>query len=316
MSNTKRLKIWVIRIRDLFRISYFDIRILALFILINPPSVSLYAATPQSCPEAMEALRAKQLSRLFRMEEDFMKAPWYYRKYQEMVYGSLWQASLMKKDRFSQEKQSEGAIAFERYRYLADQEREKARQTFKRIEATLKNIEEGLQSHGVCSPPGTIDEVGDPISDFHNCMEIFVTETGDRLTALHRLVSRFYKDQEAFSEMVEAHLSDNRSDHDTFTDRFRDYLFSGLVRSTSEFLSLTRELQERFEHKWPGDPCCKACLADKTANQDPVLNQVKLDPQGETGVAGNVVNNARIGDAFDNFEREEQGGTGMKKGFS
>ncbi len=67
-----------------------------------------------------------------------------------------------------------------------------------------------------------------------------------------------------------------------------------------------RDLQERFEQKWPATECCSACIADKASRQDPVLNQIKLDPQGSTGVGGNLVNNAGLGAAFERFEKDKK----------
>lgn len=254
----------------------------------------------QTCHETMDELRAKQLSRLLRIEEDFMRASWHYRKNQEIIYTPLWQAGRDKDKSDSKQVRAEGAVAYERYRQMADREREKAHEFFKRANQNMKALESGLPKHFDCQGTGIASQ--DPISDFRNCMEIFNEETGARLSELRALLAKFYKDQETFTEMVESHYGDTLSDHDTFEDRFNDYLYLAQVRTTSRFLSVTRDLENRFERLWPGVKCCDACLADRTFRHDAVLEQVKPDPQGMSGVAGNLVNNARLTDAFKRFD--------------
>jgi hypothetical protein len=267
------------------------------------PSVNLYAASNYpTCEFAMEELRSEQMARLARLEESFMKTTWHYRKYQGIVYEPLWRAAKNKNDRFSKEKRAEGEVAYDRYRSLADGEHDEAQKQFRMLHEILRNLQASMPRDYACRGVG--ESSPDKISDFGNCMEIFLTETGDRFNLLQRLFSDYYKNQESFSEMVEEHLADNLSDHDTFDDRFRDYLFTAVVKTQSEFLRVTEDLDERFERKWPGKECCAACAKDKTMDQDAVLSEVKLDPQGATGAAGNVVNNARIGDAFARFDEE------------
>jgi hypothetical protein len=277
----------------------------ALFIFllfINAP-VLFAAGVPATCSEIMEELQAEQRSRLSRLEENFMKAVWDYRKYQETVYTPLWEAARQKNDRFSPENRMKGAVAFERYRHLADTDQENARAAVKRVQEVLDYLESGFIQNNACNVQG---ELPQRISDFRNCMEVYAAETTDRIAALRRLISDFYEEQERFSEMVERHITDNPSDHDTFEDRFRDYLFADNVQAVSEFLRLVRELQDRFEQKWPGKKCCQACEADQTIGQDPVLSQIRLDAQGEKGVAGQMVNNARILDAFNKMDEARE----------
>ena len=100
----------------------------------------LHAAEPQSCRQTMEAIRGDQLMRLSRIEEDFMKASWYYRKSQETVYTPLWEAGLKKLDAYSKTQQAEGEVAFGRYRHDADTDHEQAVQAVERIKSGLENF--------------------------------------------------------------------------------------------------------------------------------------------------------------------------------
>ena len=158
----------------------------------------LAANDSKECSVVMEELRQAQLTRLFRLEEEFRKAAWEYRKYQETVYTPLWQAARSKNDRFSREKRIAGEIAFERYRHEADVFQEKARQAFNHIRLHLDSLASGFPREDACRHAGD----GNPqhFSDFNNCTEIFMAETGDRLVSLRRHLLKYYNGQEAFSE--------------------------------------------------------------------------------------------------------------------
>jgi hypothetical protein len=157
----------------------------------------LQAVEESSCYSAMEDLRQRQLDRLIRLDEDFRRAAWEYRKYHEAVYTPLWAAALQKNDRYSsKEKRAEGEVAFERIRHLADTAQETARQAFKRIERGLDGLESGLPRDYSCRT-----SLGDPhklTSGFRNCMEIFAAETEDRFVQLRALFSKYFGDQESF----------------------------------------------------------------------------------------------------------------------
>ena len=73
-----------------------------------------------------------------------------------------------------------------------------------------------------------------------------------------------------------------------------------------KILYLLRELQDRLERTWPGERCCAVCVADPQLRKDPVLRQIGLDSQGAEGVAGNLVNKAKLTDAFKRLEEESK----------
>lgn len=258
------------------------------------------------CAKNVEELRTEALTALYRQEEEFRNVVWYFRKYQEMVYDPLWQAVIMRKDTFSKERKAEGEVLYQRYRLLADQTRLRGSNALEAVMGALEKIEKGLVHETVCDGAVLQGKSSENISQFNLCMGIWNHETEDKIGKLRKLITRYKKKEEEFSELVESSLTNNPSDHDTFEDRYKDYFFETDSKTQIAFLRLSREIKERFEHTWPAERCCQVCGADQKTQWDPVLSQLKLDPQGAVGAAGQIVNNARLLPAFKAMEEKEK----------
>lgn len=275
-----------------------------LFLLLAVFTKPVFA--DEVCAKNVETLRTNALTALYRLEESYRDAGWNYKKYQEMVYNQLWNAVIKRKDAYSQEKKTEGELLYQRYRLASGQRLRRAENDLEAVFRELEIVKKGLAKEDSCGGALESEKPGENISQFNNCMEIWNHETGDLLKDLEKLLKRYEKKQTDFSEMIEAHLADNPSGHDTFEDRYHDYFYEFDFKTQSLFLKLVRNVQERFEWKWPAEECCAVCQADRQSRWDPVLSQVKPDPQGDSGVGGNLVNNARLKLAFEKFEQQKE----------
>lgn len=277
-----------------------------LFGLIILSAFCLPVSADEICSKNVENLRSDALTALYRLEESYRDAGWNYKKYQEMVYNQLWNAVIKRKDAYSEVKKTEGEVLYQRYRLASDQRLRRAENDLEAAFRELETVKKGLVKEDSCGGALQSEKPGDNISQFNNCMEIWDHETGDLLKDLEKLLKRYEKKQADFSEMIEAHLTDNPSNHDTFEDRYHDFFYEFDFKTQAVFLKLVRNIQERFEWNWPAEECCAVCQADQRSRWDPVLSQVKPDPQGDSGVGGNLVNNARLKLAFEKFEKDKK----------
>lgn len=262
-------------------------------------------AQEETCGKNVESLRANALTALHRFDENFRNAGWNYRKYQELVYNPLWEAVVKRRDTYSKERQTEGEVLYRRYRLAADQRSGLAESDLENAFREFETVKRGMVQEDSCGGALKSAKPGENISQFNNCMSLWNHGTGDLILAVEKLLKRYQKKQKEFSELLEAHLSDNPSEHDTFEDRYYNHFYEFDLKTQVLFLRLIHQIRERFELSWPAEECCAVCKADQKSRWDPVLSQVKPDPQGDAGVAGNLVNNARLKQAFERFEKEQ-----------
>ncbi len=259
-------------------------------LVIFPPQLS---AGPEECRSSVESVRQKMTQHLWRLENNFVQMNWQYWRYWEVVYGPLWEARLKMKDPFSRALKAEGEVLYGRYDRLAKTYWELARSGWAE---TMNEFEEAGKG-------AELTDATCPAKPYQNCLGAWYGTLAERLKVLRDLLRYYDREQNNFAEGLRKTLEETPSDHPDFAQRYHEDLEKMVLKAHPDFFKKIREIRDSLESEWPGQKCCQLCTADL---HDPVLEALKLDPQGSLGAGGKVVNNASVNAAFERFDQEKK----------
>ena len=270
-----------------------------IFVFFLFAAFPLHAAEPaaDSCEDSLTKKWVSMLDDLNRVETFFMESKWRYLKYWETVYNPLWQAQVKKDDQLSEKRKAEGEVLFSRYQGLAEDYLSLAEESDAGITERLTSLRNKAKAIPSCCSN----------HDYRQCMSPRGQDILERVDNLEKMLQLRKTTEIEFSARVRSAVNDRPSDHDEFSSRFQNYLQDLEVAGGSKILFLLRDLRESLEINWPGQKCCEICkpLSADIAD-DPVLNRLKPDRQGESGADGRIVNNASIVKAFEKFEESKK----------
>mgnify|MGYP001573963975 FL=1 len=204
---------------------------------------------------------------------------------------------MKKNDPLSQTRNAEGEVLFSRYQQAAEDTLSLAEEGDAELSERLNSLTDTVKKIPSCCGS----------HEYRQCMAPRSQDILERIEILEKNREVRKSTVVEFSARVRASVNDRPSDHDDFASRYLNYLQDLEVLGSVNFLNLIRDLRESLEMNWPGQKCCKVCKPVSTdLSQDPVLNRLKLDDQGQTGVGGRVVNNASLVKAFDRFDESKK----------
>lgn len=258
------------------------------------------APSPSACEDKVTAKWVQMLEDLKRFETLYTEKDWNLLKYWETVYDPLWQASLKRQDPYSQARKAEGEMLSKRYQDLAESYLALAEEARTDMKKKIKDVRQGLKDLPKCCDS----------ADYRICMAPRRQDVEIRLDELMKFLKAERTDEDEFSSRMRASVDEKPSDHDALVARYGERFQKMETEARFKFMEKLRAVREKLEVGWPGDACCKKCTpAAQSVSNDPVLARVKPDPQGNAGVAGKIVNNASVVDAFDRFEKQKKGQT-------
>ncbi len=266
-----------------------------LFILC--PVLNAAEPNPDACEDSLTEKWVSMLEDLKRTETFFMESKWNYLKYWETVYNPLWQAQIKKDDTLSLTRKAEGEVLFARYQQLAEDYLSLAEEADSLLRQHLNSLKTAAKLFPSCCVS----------HDYRVCMAPRSQDIIERAENLEKILELRKSIEIEFSARVRANVHDRPSDHDDFSSRYQNYLQDLEITGNVKILVLIRDLRESLEINWPGQKCCKLCKpVSNDLSQDPVLNRLKPDKQGQTGADGRLVNNASIVKAFERFEESKK----------
>lgn len=267
-----------------------------LFVFLFSPALHAENADPDSCEDRLTEKWLGMMEDVKRLEAYFMERKWHYLKYWETLYDPLWQAQVKRDDHLSEKRKAEGDVLFVRYARLAEDYLGSAEQADEMFRERMTSLYGAVKSIPSCCSG----------HDYRLCMGPRAQDIFERIENLDKILQLRRAVETEFSARVRASVTERPSDHDEFASRYSEYLERLESSGTVKILKLLRELRESLEVDWPGQKCCKLCVPVSTDTlQDPVLNRLKPNDQGQTGVDGRVVNNASLVKAFERFEESK-----------
>ncbi len=272
-------------------------RLLLLALFIFPLTLCAGEVTPDACTEKTDEKFVAMLEEVKKLDLDYFDRERNLIKHWETLYNPLWQARVKKDDPFSTSRHAEGEMLYKRYNQMQEDYLALAEEASAGMAERLEAVRESVKSL-----PGCCNSTA-----YRMCMNSWRDDLNTRVDAMEQFLKNRKTHEIEFSSRLRAALEEKPSDHDAFEDRYAEQLTKWAASSRAGFLSKIRDIREKLEVDWPGPKCCAQCTEEgQDESNDPVLKRVKPDPQGNKGVAGNIVNNSDIKAAFDRYDMEKK----------
>ncbi len=277
------------------RLKYLNF--LFLVLLLMPANLVRADLTPDACRDRLEESRQSFLQGLRELEDLYDRKQDWYLKYWDRAYTLAWQAKQKKDDLFSPARRNEGGLLSSRHDALAEGELSLAEEARGNMREKLVELRKKIPEMRKCCDA----------AQTQLCLEKWLEGIDRKLTDIEKLILLQETDENEFSARMRASVDESQSDHGDLPLRYAERFQNWAVLGKFRMMRKVRELDELMEYESPADSCCSHCIEKELRiSNDPVLERLKPDAQGDTGVAGKIVNQASLKTAFKRYEEEKK----------